>query len=210
MTVKYVAEIDKPTIPLGYIVDVNTIYGMNLNSKSGREVQKWIDEGNTPEDAYTQAELDVYAASLVPTEVKEAQAYLDDTAEVYATRQEETALSAEYSMDQVSYDNIQSQRQVNREVVLADAKGVAVDEVIFQTGLTISDLTQDDQNTIAAYKIDPSTAGVITGPYGITPHGRNLYTSLDLGDTDLGMKTVLDTMMENFGKFDKKLDRFYL
>lgn len=64
-TVKYKANIATPTTYTGYLVDGTKNVPMAEGNKGYQEVQTWISEGNTPEDAYTQAELDAYAQSQI-------------------------------------------------------------------------------------------------------------------------------------------------
>ena len=59
-TVKYQADIETPTVPTGYLVDGKMSVPLVEGNRHFREVQEWIAEGNTPEDAYTTAELDAY------------------------------------------------------------------------------------------------------------------------------------------------------
>ncbi len=61
MTVKNQANIDNPTVLTGYLVDGNMNVPLDNRNRHYQEVQVWIAEGNTPEEAYTQAELDLYA-----------------------------------------------------------------------------------------------------------------------------------------------------
>ncbi len=61
MTVKNQAGIDNPTVLTGYLVDGNMSVPLDDGNRHYQEVQVWIAEGNIPEDAYTQAELNQYA-----------------------------------------------------------------------------------------------------------------------------------------------------
>ena len=60
MIVKYTAEIDTPTVPTGYKVNGNKFVPFDEGNLDYQEVQEWIAEGNEPEPAYTQDELDKY------------------------------------------------------------------------------------------------------------------------------------------------------
>ena len=73
MTVKYLAEIETSTEYTGYLVNGNIIVPIEPNNKDYIDIQKWIEEGNTPEDAYTQQELDDYTYSqnlIIPSSMK--------------------------------------------------------------------------------------------------------------------------------------------
>ncbi len=59
-TVKYQANIETPTTHTGYLVDNTKSVPMDPNNRDYQEVQVWIGEGNTPEDAYTQVEVGEY------------------------------------------------------------------------------------------------------------------------------------------------------
>ena len=59
-TVKYKADIETPTTYTGYLVDGTMSVPLVEGNRHFREVQEWIAEDNTPEDAFTQAELDAY------------------------------------------------------------------------------------------------------------------------------------------------------
>ncbi len=63
-TVKYIANIDTPTDYIGYLVDGSINVPMDSKNRDYREVQNWIAEGNTPEDAYTQEELDAHVEDM--------------------------------------------------------------------------------------------------------------------------------------------------
>lgn len=76
MTVKNQADINNPTVLTGYLVDGNMSVPLDINNRHNQEVQKWIGEGNTPEEAYTQQELDLYTNQQA---VQGALAYLKDT-----------------------------------------------------------------------------------------------------------------------------------
>ncbi len=76
-TVKYLAEIETPTEYTGYFV--NSIYSVPLHggsNPSSKNIEAWIVEGNTPEEAYTQAEIDEHIKSV---EIQEALKYLKNT-----------------------------------------------------------------------------------------------------------------------------------
>lgn len=60
MTVQYMAEMDTPEEYTGYKVDGNKIVPLDPRNKDYRKVQEWIAQGNTPEPAYTQEEIDEY------------------------------------------------------------------------------------------------------------------------------------------------------
>ena len=76
MTVKNQAEIDNPTVLTGYLVDDNLNVPLDDRNRHYKMVQKWIAEGNTPEEAYTQAEIDAHIKNV---EVGKALAYLKET-----------------------------------------------------------------------------------------------------------------------------------
>ena len=59
-TVKYIADIDNPTVNTAYLVNGkrSTIIGSGDRYEVG--VNDWIAEGNIPEPAYTLEELDAY------------------------------------------------------------------------------------------------------------------------------------------------------
>ncbi len=65
MIVKNKADIDNPTVLTGYLVDGNMNVPLSDGNRDYVSVQKWIAEGNIPEEAYTQVELDAYANSKV-------------------------------------------------------------------------------------------------------------------------------------------------
>ncbi len=69
-TVKYQANIQTPTTYTGYIVNGTKSVPMAQGNRDYREVQKWIAEGNTPEDAYTQQEIDDAAVEMTYQELK--------------------------------------------------------------------------------------------------------------------------------------------
>ena len=58
MTVKYQANIETPTTYTGYLVDSIKNVPLAPGNRDYQEVQLWIAEGNIPEDAWTQQELD--------------------------------------------------------------------------------------------------------------------------------------------------------
>lgn len=60
MTVKNQADIDNPTVLTGYLVDGNMSVPLDNQNRHYKMIQEWITEGNTPEEAYTQAELDAH------------------------------------------------------------------------------------------------------------------------------------------------------
>ena len=60
-TVKLQADIDNPTVVTGYLVNGNLNVPIVDGNRDYKEVTKWIADGNTPEPAYTQAQLDEYA-----------------------------------------------------------------------------------------------------------------------------------------------------
>ncbi len=56
-TVKYKAKIETPTVYTGYLIN-NQIVTSNPSSRNYREAEAWIaQQGNTPEPAYTQQEI---------------------------------------------------------------------------------------------------------------------------------------------------------
>lgn len=59
-TVKYTAEIETPTEYTGYLVDGKMSVPLVDGNRHYREVQEWIAEGNTVEEAFTQTEIDEY------------------------------------------------------------------------------------------------------------------------------------------------------
>ncbi len=69
MTVKNKADINNPTVLTGYLVDGNMNVPLSQGNRHYREVQKWIAEGNTPEDAYTQQQLDEYDVEFTYSEL---------------------------------------------------------------------------------------------------------------------------------------------
>ncbi len=76
-TVKNQADIESPNIITGYLVNGNlNVPGNTPGNRHYKMVQEWIAEGNTPEEAYTQAEIDAHTKSV---EVQEALAYLKET-----------------------------------------------------------------------------------------------------------------------------------
>ena len=60
-TVKLQADIDNPTVVTGYLVDGNKHVPIADGNRDYQEVQEWIAEGNIPDPAFTQQELDDYA-----------------------------------------------------------------------------------------------------------------------------------------------------
>jgi len=60
MKVKYIANIKTPTEYTGYLVNDEIIVPMDENNRHYKEVQEWIAQGNTPDPAFTQDELDKY------------------------------------------------------------------------------------------------------------------------------------------------------
>ena len=76
MTVKKQADIDNPTVLTGYSVDGNISVPLAMGNRHYKMVQEWIAEGNSPEEAYTQQELDLYASQQA---VQEALEYLKST-----------------------------------------------------------------------------------------------------------------------------------
>ena len=76
MTVKNQAEIDNPTVLTGYLVDDNMSVPLDDGNRHYKMVQEWIAEGNIPEEAYTQSEIDAHIKNV---EVNKALAYLSDT-----------------------------------------------------------------------------------------------------------------------------------
>ena len=69
-TVKYQANIETPTTYTGYLV--NGTMNVPLDPENGhyQMVQAWINEGNTPEPAYTQEELDEYEQSKITRQLE--------------------------------------------------------------------------------------------------------------------------------------------
>lgn len=57
--VKYIANIENPTVNLGFDVDGKIVFNAQGNFDY-RAVLKWIDEGNTPLPAFTQSEIDLH------------------------------------------------------------------------------------------------------------------------------------------------------
>ena len=57
MTVKYQANIETPNVVTGYLVDGIKNVPLAQGNRDYQEVQLWIAEGNIPEDAWTQQEL---------------------------------------------------------------------------------------------------------------------------------------------------------
>ncbi len=68
-TVKNQANIESPYILTGYLVDGNKNVPLDTQNRDYQEVQAWIVEGNTPEDAYTQQELDDYDVEFTYSEL---------------------------------------------------------------------------------------------------------------------------------------------
>ena len=63
-TVKYISDIETPTTYTGYLV--NGTRSTDIGSGDSYEVgvDEWMTEGNIPDDAYTQAELDAYIVQV--------------------------------------------------------------------------------------------------------------------------------------------------
>ncbi len=76
MTVKNKADIDNPTVLTGYLVDGNMGVPLDNQNRHYKMVQEWIAEGNTPEEAYTKTEINLYTKSI---EIGKALAYLKET-----------------------------------------------------------------------------------------------------------------------------------
>ncbi len=72
VTCKYQANIETPTTYTGYLVDGGKSVPMDTNNRDYQEVQLWIAEGNTPEDAYIQQELDDYATQQAVNDTQQA------------------------------------------------------------------------------------------------------------------------------------------
>ena len=68
ITCKYVAEIETPTTHTGYLVNGNIHISMGADTSN---VEDWITEGNTPDPAYAQAELDNYQVEFTYQELVE-------------------------------------------------------------------------------------------------------------------------------------------
>ena len=71
MTVKNQADIDNPTVLTGYLVNGNMNVPLDDGNRHYQEVQVWIAEGNTPEEAYTQQELDAHTEDVVYSTMEE-------------------------------------------------------------------------------------------------------------------------------------------
>ncbi len=69
-TVKNQADIDNPMTITGYFVDGIKNVPVSQSNKDYREVQAWIADGNTPEDAYTQQEIDDANVEITYQELK--------------------------------------------------------------------------------------------------------------------------------------------
>ena len=76
MTVKNQADIDSPTVLTGYLIDGNMNVPLDGQNRHYKIVQEWIAEGNIPEEAYTQSEIDAHTKSI---EVGKALTYLKST-----------------------------------------------------------------------------------------------------------------------------------
>ncbi len=81
-TVKYQAQIETPTSYTGYLVDDIMNVPMDTQNRDYQEVQVWIGEGNTPEEAYTQDELNAYETQ---TNVTDKYAEINSNTIVYHT-----------------------------------------------------------------------------------------------------------------------------
>ncbi len=57
-TVKDQADINAPTVLTGYLLNGDQSVPLSNGNKEYRAIQDWIAEGNTPESAYTQQEID--------------------------------------------------------------------------------------------------------------------------------------------------------
>jgi len=86
ISVKYIAEIETPTVYTGYLVDGTMIVPMDTLNRHYKLVQEWIAEGNTPEPAYTKKEMEEHKNNILKAE---AYRYLDST-DWYVTREHDT------------------------------------------------------------------------------------------------------------------------
>jgi hypothetical protein len=64
-TVKYKALIEEPYTYLGYIVNSKVVVPLDDGNGAYQDVVRWINEGNSPSNAFTQAEIDEYEAKEI-------------------------------------------------------------------------------------------------------------------------------------------------
>ncbi len=65
MTVEYQAEIESPNKHIGYLIDGVINVPLAEGNRYYTQVQEWIEEGNTPEEAFSQEEIDTYNEGII-------------------------------------------------------------------------------------------------------------------------------------------------
>jgi len=108
-TVKYIANIETPTDYTGYIVDNTMQVPLDQDNRHYKMVQDWIAEGNTPEPAYTQDELDAYAKAKAKSDMEDALEAITVTYKGHTysgSASNTTQMEKAYSMAKISGDNI--------------------------------------------------------------------------------------------------------
>ena len=64
-TVKEQTKRNDNTVVIGYLLNGKMSVPLSQGNRHYKAIQEWITEGNTPEPAYTQAELDAYVTQTV-------------------------------------------------------------------------------------------------------------------------------------------------
>jgi len=123
MKVKYTADIEAPIVHTGYLVDDIMFVPMNQDNRHYKQIQDWIAEGNTPEPAYTQDELDTYAKVRAKSEMEKALETILVTYEGHTysgSAANTTRMEKAYSMTKISGNDVSVMDEAGELVYLSE------------------------------------------------------------------------------------------
>ncbi len=112
-TVKNQADINAPTVLTGYLLNGNQHVPLSQGNKEYRAIQEWIAEGNTPEPAYTQQEIDDNTVEMTYQEMVQQlnQMTVDFLGHTFSGSQEQQAYVVSM-LTKIEGDNPQATRNV--------------------------------------------------------------------------------------------------
>ncbi len=229
-TVKYEAELNASTVIIGYLVNGVKHVPMDDANRDYVIVQEWIGEGNTPEPAYTQAELDAYAIQANNSKIDARINNLTVTVggKDYSGSpkiQGELAFAIQVLTDKTAGETL-SRRAIDGsinelelddfkalEVAISDkqeallhggsveSRQLLIDELIGQSTLAFVNFTTVDRNGMTEF-IANGAVYTLTGNYLNMPHGRDLYNSVGETESNLPVAIMISQHINQGTYFD--------
>jgi len=132
-TVKYMADIETPTDYTGYLVDDYMYVPLDQDNRHYKMVQDWISEGNTPQPAYTQDELDAYAKAKANEAMQDALEAILVTHEGHTysgSAANTTQMEKAYSMARISGNDVPVMDEAGEFVYLSETDLATVSQLM--------------------------------------------------------------------------------